>query len=396
MVFNFSDRIKALKPSAIREILKMPKDAGAVSFAAGNPSPDTFPVEEMSKIAAGIFAAESADALQYGITEGYEPLRKAVKERYSSKYSIGRDFDDFIIVSGGQQAIDLAARVLVNEDETVLCESPSFIGALNAFRSHKIRLVGIPVDAGGMDIDALERALKNEPKVRMIYTIPTFHNPCGCTMTLERRKRLVELAREYGVMVIEDNPYFELRYSGESVPTLKSMDTEGNVIYAGSFSKIIAPGIRVGFVCAHRDVISKLTVAKQVSDVHTNLFFQILVEKYFRTGDVDAHIEECRALYRRKRDRMLAAMEKHMKGKAEWNVPDGGLFIWAELPEGFDGLELCARLKARKVACVPGNAFAIDESAKSRGFRLNFSLPTDEQIDRGISIIGEVLSEYVK
>jgi len=392
----FSNRIKALQPSAIREILKMPKDPDAISLAAGNPSPLTFPANELSGIAAGIFANEYQNALQYGITEGYDPLREAVRERFSSKYSIGRDYDDYIIVSGGQQGIELSAKVLVNEDETVLCESPSFIGALNAFRSYKINLVGIPVDAEGMDIDALENALKREPGVRLIYTIPTFHNPCGSTMSLERRKRLLELAKKYDVIILEDSPYFELRYSGEDLPTLKSMDTEGRVIYVGSFSKVIAPGIRIGFVCAHKDIISKITVAKQVSDVHTNLFFQILVAKYLQTGNIDAHIEECRALYRQKRDRMLAAMDKHMKGKAEWNVPDGGLFIWAELPEGYDGLELCRRLKERKIACVPGNAFSVDESEISRGFRLNFSLPSDEQIDRGVAIIGEVLSEYVK
>jgi len=396
MDFLFSDRIKELQPSAIREILKMPKDPDAISFAAGNPSPLTFPANELSVLAAEVFANDYKDALQYGITEGYGPLRDAVRERFTSKYSVGRDYDDFIVVSGGQQGIELSAKVLVNEDETVICESPSFIGALNAFRSYKINLVGIPVDSDGMDMDALENALKNEPKARLIYTIPTFHNPCGCSMSLERRKRLIELAKKYNIIIVEDSPYFELRYSGEDLPTLKSMDTDGHVIFAGSFSKVIAPGIRVGFVCAHKDIISKLTVAKQVSDVHTNLFFQILVAKYLQTGNIDAHIDECRELYRQKRDRMLSAMERHMKGKTKWNIPDGGLFIWAELPEGYNGLELCRRLKERKIACVPGNAFSVDETELSRGFRLNFSLPSDEQIDRGIAVIGEVLSDYVK
>jgi 2-aminoadipate transaminase len=336
------------------------------------------------------------EALQYGITEGYEPLRLAIKERFTKKYSVGRDYDDFIVVSGGQQGIELSTKILVNEGDTILCESPSFIGALNGFRSYNTRLVGIPMDADGMDIDALEKALKTEPNVRLIYTIPTFHNPCGSTMSLERRKRLLELAKKYNVLILEDSPYFELRYSGTDLPTIKSMDTEGRVIFAGSFSKVIAPGIRIGFVCAHRDICSKLTVAKQVSDVHTNAFFQILVYKFLKECDIDAHIEDCRKLYRMKRDRMLAAMEKHMMGKATWNVPNGGLFLWAELPNGYDGFELCRRLKENKIACVPGNTFSVDESEVSRGFRLNFSLPSDDQIDRGISILGRVLSDYVK
>lgn len=385
-----------LKSSTIREMLKMPQTPDSISFSAGNPSPLTFPHEEMAKIAADIFINDYQSALQYGITEGYEPLRETIKQRMSGKYGIGSGLDDVIVTSGGQQVIDLSIKVLVNENDTVLCESPSFIGALNAFRSYNTRLVGVPVDKDGMDIDYLEKALRTEPNVRLIYTIPTFHNPCGCTMSLVRRRRLIELAKEYNVLILEDSPYFELRYSGEDLPTLKSMDTEGHVIFAGSFSKVIAPGIRVGFVCAHRDIVYKMTVAKQVIDVHTNLFFQILVDRYLRMDIIDGHIGMCRALYRQKRDRMLEAMDRHMSGLAAWNVPDGGLFIWAELSEGYDGLELCRRLKERSISCVPGNTFCIDVNQVSRGFRLNFSLPSDEQIDRGIAVIGRVLSEYIK
>lgn len=396
MKFNFSERMQKLQSSTIREILKMPQTPESISFSAGNPSPLLFPHTEMAKIAAEIFENDYQTALQYGITEGYQPLRTAIKQRLSEKFDVGSEFDEVIVTSGAQQVIDLSIKVLVNENDTILCESPSFIGALNAFRSYKARLVGIPVDKDGMDMDALEEALKTQPNVRLIYTIPTFHNPCGCTMSLDRRKRLLELAKKYDVFILEDSPYFELRYSGEDIPTLKSMDTEGHVIFAGSFSKIIAPGIRIGFVCAHRDIVSKMTVAKQVSDVHTNLFFQILVDRYLRMDLIDDHIEKCCALYQQKRDRMLAAMDRHLTGVASWNTPDGGLFIWVELPEGYDGLELCKRLQARSISCVPGNTFCIDENQVSRGFRLNFSLPSDEQIDRGIAVIGEVLHQYIK
>lgn len=393
--FEFADRIQPLEPSTIREMLKAPSGPGSISFSAGNPSPLTFPASKMAEIGADIFRDDYTTALQYGITEGYEPLRQAVEERFQT-HAKGSENDEIIITSGAQQAIDLTIKVLVNEGDTVLCESPSFIGALNCFRSYSTRLVGIPVDKDGMDIDALESALKNEPNVRIIYTIPTFHNPCGSTMSLERRRRLIELAQKYNVFIIEDSPYFELRYSGEDLPTLKSMDTKGNVIFAGSFSKVIAPGIRVGFASAHRDIIARMTIAKQVADVHTNLFFQILVERYLRSGLMDDHISDCCNLYKQKRDHMLSAMEKHMSGKAIWNTPDGGLFIWAELPEGYDGQTFCSLLRERQIICVPGNTFNVDKTQLSRGFRLNFSLPSDEQIDRGIAIIGEVLSEYVR
>lgn len=396
MSFLFSDRIKTLQPSIIREILKMPKDPNAVTLAAGNPSPETFPAQEMSEIASDIFKNMPAEALQYGVTEGYDPLRKAIQNRFSTKFGIGSETDEYMVVSGGQQGIDLATKVLLNEDEVIISESPSFIGALNAFRSYKVKLVGVPLDSEGMDIEALERALIDNPKARMIYTIPTFHNPCGYTMSLERRKRLLELAEKYDVIILEDSPYFELRYSGEEVPTIKSMDTTGRVIFCGSFSKIIAPGIRVGFVCAHRDILSKMTVAKQVSDVHTNLFFQILVERYISTGLMESHIDECRNLYTIKRDRMLSQMERHFDGRVTWNVPDGGLFVWMELPEGYDGMEFCRLAKEESVVCVPGSAFSVDDSKISRGVRLNFSLPSLDQIDCGIERLGKVLSEYVK
>ena len=385
--FNFADRIKTLEPSTIREMLKAPSGPDSISFSAGNPSPLTFPASKMAEFAADIFRDDYATALQYGITEGYAPLRQAVEERYR-KHAIGSENDELIITSGAQQAIDLSIKVLVNEGDTILCESPSFIGALNCFRSYNTRLVGIPVDKDGMDIDALEYALVNEPNVRIIYTIPTFHNPCGSTMSLERRTRLIELAQKYDVYIIEDSPYFELRYSGEDLPTLKSMDTGGRVIFAGSFSKVIAPGIRIGYVSAHRDIIARMTIAKQVSDVHTNLFFQILVERYLSNGLLDDHIRECCDLYKQKRDRMLSAMEKHMSDKVSWNSPGGGLFIWAELPDGYDGQTLCNLLRERQIICVPGNTFNVDKMQTSCGFRLKFSLPSDEQIDRGIATFG--------
>lgn len=392
---EFSERISSLKPSAIREILKMPNDPDLISFAAGNPAPDSFPVNAMSKIAATIFESRAAMALQYGVSEGYTPLRDITKKRMSEKYNILGENDDLIITSGGQQAIEMTAKIFLNEGDTVLCEDPSFVGALNAFRSYGVNLVGIPMDDDGMNIDILEEKLESEKNVKIIYTIPTFQNPMGVTMSLPRRKRLLELAEKYDVMIIEDSPYFELRFRGENIPTIKSLDNDGRVIFSGSYSKILAPGIRIGFACASKEIISKLTVAKQVSDVHTNLFFQMLAAEYLDKFDVDAHIKKICDMYRVKAEKMIECMEREFSPKVKFTRPDGGLFILCTLPDGLDGAELTARAKAKKVAIVPGCAFSTDESRVCPTFRLNFSLPSLENIEKGISRLAEVLNEYV-
>ncbi len=396
MNIKFSDRISSLQPSAIREILKVTQDPSVISFAAGNPSPESFPVDDMARIAADIFKNNSANALQYGVTEGYTPLRELTAARIKNKYGIGKSHDDLIITSGGQQAIELATKVLLNEGDTILCEAPSFIGSLNAFRSYKVNLVGVPMDKDGMDMDVLETMLKTQPNVKLIYTIPTFQNPSGCTLTLERRRRMLELAEQYNVFILEDNPYFELRYTGEHVPTIKSLDETGRVIYSGSYSKVLAPGIRIGFACAHRDIISKMTVCKQVSDVHTNLFFQMICAEYLNTCDIDAHIEKIKKIYSERLSVMADAIDAGFEGRARYIRPEGGIFLWCTLPEGYDSMEFCRLCGAAKVAAVPGNSFSVNESEVVPTFRLNFSLPNNETIRRGIGIMSNVLADYVK
>ena len=391
---EFSNRISALQPSTIREILKVTADKSVISLAAGNPAAESFPANQMAEIAADIFKNNPATALQYGISEGTTELRTLTADRMKKQFQVGRDFDDCIIVSGGQQGIELTAKVLLNEGDTLLCETPSFIGALNAFRSYKANLVGIEMDDDGINLEALEAALKKEKNVKLLYVIPTFQNPSGKTMSLEKRKALLALAKQYNFYIIEDSPYFELRYSGQPVPALKSLDTEGHVIYVGSYSKVLAPGIRVGYVIAEQSVISKIVVAKQVSDVHTNQFFMLLVAEYLKRHDINAHIRNISELYRVKRDSMHAAMKAHFSDAVTYTVPDGGLFLWAEL-KGYDGFELCRRASEKKVAAVPGSAFCVDEKAKSGAFRLNFSLPSIENIERGIEILGGCIEDYL-
>lgn len=392
---NISDRMSGLKPSAIREMLKVTADPSIISFAAGNPSSEAFPHEELGEVIAGIFSADPSGALQYSITEGFAPLRKLTADRLKNKYGIGTEDDDLIITSGGQQGIDLMVKCLVNEGDCVICENPSFIGALNSFRSYGANIIGIPMDNDGMDIDALERALKSNSRVKLIYTIPTFQNPTGITMSEEKRMKLLELAVRYDVMVLEDSPYFELAYDGKIETPIKTADTTGHVMYVGSYSKVIAPGIRIGFACGPKWLISTMTVAKQVSDVHTNGVFMTAVAKYLEKYDLDAHIERCRSLYIRKRDLMLRKIDECIDPQVRFTRPGGGLFIWGELPDGFASAPLCETLKSYKVAIVPGPTFDTREDIASRGFRLNFSVPSEEQIIRGIELLGSGIRNYL-
>ncbi len=391
MQYSFSDRVKDMKPSAIREILKSLSNPEVISFTAGNPSPLSFPAEKMKAIADDIFSSDAAAALQYGVTEGYSPLREQIRWRLKNKFSINMPYDEVIITSGGQQAIDLTAKILCNEGDTVICENPSFIGALNAFRSYNAKLVGLDIKEGGIDPDELEAAIKNNPRTKLIYLIPTFQNPAGVTMSLEKRKAVLKIAQQYGVHILEDNPYGELRFSGEEIPTIKSMDTDGTVIYTSSFSKILSSGMRVGFCCAHRDIIQKIVVCKQVNDVHTNQFFQMVVSEFIDRYDLDEHIGFIRSLYRKKCGLMLDTMDRTFGKNVSYTRPDGGLFIWVTL-DGADSDEFARKAVEAKVAVVAGSTFCPQQGMKSSSFRLNYSTPSDEEIVVGIGRLANLIN----
>ena len=395
MEYVFSDKLASLKPSAIREIFKSLSDPEMISFAAGNPSPLSFPVDELAELAAEIFATDSTNALQYSITEGYIPLRKDVVARLKNKFAIDADDDNTIIVSGGQQAIELACKALCNEGDTVICEDPSFIGGLNAFRSLGAKTVGIPLGDDGADAEELKRLLDENPRAKMIYLIPTFQNPAGITTSLEKRRALYEVAARRQVMIFEDNPYGELRFAGEEVPTMKSFDTEGIVIYASTFSKILSSGMRVGYVTAPKEVVSKMVVAKQSEDVHTNIFFQMLCHKFIEKYDLDAHIAKIQALYRDKCALMLSTLDEYMPKEIKYTRPEGGLFLWATLPDRVNEKEFVKKAIERKVAVVPGETFNCDVNAISHSFRLNYSTPSDEDIVKGCRILGETAREML-
>ena len=394
MNYQFADRINNLKPSAIREILKN-SDPNVISLAAGNPAGESFPVAEMQEIANRIFNEEAGVAFQYGITEGYPRLRKLLRARLAEKFGMTNENDELLVVSGGQQGIDLATKVLCNEGDVIVSENPAFIGALNTFRSYAAVLKGVDVLEDGMDLDALEAAFRDNKNVKMLYTIPSFQNPLGTCTSLEKRRAIYDLCVKYGVVILEDNPYGELRFDGEDIPTIKSMDTEGIVIYCGSMSKVMSAGIRVGFVLAPKEIAAKMTVGKQASDVHTNQFFQMLIADFMEHYDFDGHIQKIRALYKHKSGLMLDAIREYFPKEVQYTTPQGGLFLWCTLPEGADMLEFVQFAKTKGVAVVPGVAFNVEEGTPSRCFRLNYSTPTDEKVVEGTRLLGLALQEFL-
>ena len=395
MEYKFSERVLALKPSAIREIFKYAADPTYISLSAGNPAPEAFPAKELAAISAKLMQEEPILALQYSVTEGYPLLRQHLTKYMKETQNVGRDFDDILITTGAQQVMDLFSKSILNEGDTVICEAPSFIGSLNDFRSYRAKLVGIPMDGDGMNMEALENALKTEKNVKFIYTIPNFQNPSGITMSLEKRRKLYALAKQYDVMILEDNPYGDLRYAGEALPTIKSMDEDGIVMYAGSFSKVISPGMRVAYAIGPKPVIQKMTVCKQGQDVHTNIWSQVLCYRFMTEYDFDAHLENLRAIYTKKRQLLLDLMEQHLAPHITWDDFNGGLFAWCHLPKGVDMMTFVQKALEKKVCVVPGTAFLTSENEPCDAFRINFSTPTDEQLTKGIALLGETIREII-
>lgn len=394
-MYELSKKYAGLKPSAVREILKATSEPGMIAFAGGSPATEAFPCEEVKKISAEILEENPVSALVYGVSEGYEPLRKTVKKWLYERENIGTDDDSVIITSGGTQVMDITTRVLASEGDTVICEDPSFIGSLNCFRSHGCKLVGVPIDEDGMNINALEEAIRQNPNAKFIYTIPNFQNPGGTTLSLEKRKRMYRLALENNLVILEDDPYGNLRVEGEAVPSIKSMDTEGIVVYAGSFSKILAPGIRVAYAVVPSKIAPAFTIGKQVSDVHTGVLNQMIVSRWFDEYDVNAHIDEIKKIYKRKLNLMCSCLDEHCKGFISYVRPQGGLFIWAKLPDNVNMLDYVNKLLERNVAVVPGTAFMVDDTKPCNYIRLNFSTPDDESIVKGVEIMGLVAEEFI-
>ncbi len=393
MNFEFSDTVKALKPSAIREILKLSSLPGMIPFSAGNPAPEAFPVKEVQEISEKLLREHPIDALQYSVTEGYMPLKKTLIDYHVKKYGFTTDNHDCLITSGAQQANALAARVLLNKGDTIVCENPSFIGSLNAFRSYGFKLCGVEMERDGVDIDALEKAF-NKTGAKMFYTIPNFQNPSGITMSLEKRKKVLELAEKYNVIILEDNPYGELRFSGEDILPIKSFDKSGRVVYVGSFSKVLSPGMRVGYAYADTEILKKMIVCKQTSDVHTNIWAQHVCHEFMTNYDYAGHIGKIQAIYRKKANLCMDLCKTHLSPDISFQKVEGGLFLWCRIENGKDMVGFCKYAVENGVATVPGTAFLCDESDKTNYFRINYSTPTDEQIEQGIAKLGTLIREF--
>ncbi len=395
MEYRLADRMAGARGSIIRDLLKLAGEPGMISFGGGSPDPEAFPVADIRRYAGEILAKKPAAMLQYGISEGYPPLRESLRTHLTETEGIRFEDNEVIVLSGGQQCADLTAKLFVNQGGTVIVEDPSFVGCMNAFRSYGGKLLGVKMREDGVDLAKLEEAFA-QPQVSFFYTIPTFQNPSGYTTSLEKRRAIYRLAQKYDVLIFEDNPYGELRFEGEHVPTIKSMDREGRVIYAGSFSKTMAPGLRVGFLVFHKDLFNKFKIAKQGTDVHSSTLFQHVCNEFLLSPAYPSHIAASRALYKRKSELMYGEMKKYFHPAVRFSRPQGGLFLMAWFPEGMDTMPFVQEALKRKVITVPGSAFTTDPDLPSNGVRLNFSLPSQEQIMTGVRVLGELTHEMLK
>ncbi len=393
----FADRTRQMTSSAMRDLMAITERPEVISLAGGLPDTSTFPAEVLTAVMAGVAAQSSARALQYGPTEGLLQTRETVARVMAAS---GADVDpgDVIVTTGGQQVIDLVCKTLIDPGDVILAEGPTYPGAVPTFSAYQADVVQIGMDEDGMLVDELEATLagleRQGRRPKFIYTVPTFQNPAGVTLSLARRRRLVEVAHQHEILVLEDDPYVLLRFEGEPLPTLYELDGGHFVVYAGTFSKILSPGVRLGWAVAPRPVLEKLNVSAQGTTLCPSPFTQLFVSSYFATGHWEAYMVELRELYRRRRDVMLEALAGHLPAEATWTRPQGGLFVWATLPDYLDTTDLLALALSRNVAFVPGRAAFLDGRGGS-SLRLNFSGSREDDIREGVRRIGAIVREQV-
>jgi len=402
--YRYAHRTQKMGSSVIRELLKFTEQPDIISFAGGLPAPDVFPLKEFQVACNTVLETQGAQALQYSTTEGYQPLREMIA-RHNARFSVQVTAENIMITSGSQQALDFIGRLFVNRGDYIVVESPTYLGALQAWNAYGAQYISVPSDEHGMIVDKLEEALRIGPK--FIYILPNFQNPSGSTLSLERRKRLVLLADQYGVPIVEDDPYGQLRYDGDHIPSVATLDSRyrndnddsgeytGNVIYLSTFSKLLAPGLRLAWVIAPPQVIRKLVMTKQAADLHTSSFNQHVAYEVAKGGFLDEHVKVIRSTYKERRDVMLEMMDEMFPPEVRWTSPQGGMFLWGILPENVDAAEVLKVAIERKVAFVPGAAFHPNGGGKNT-MRLNFSFSSPDTIREGISRLGITLKEAVK
>lgn len=397
--FRYAHRTQRMGSSVIRELLKFTEQPDIISFAGGLPAPEVFPVNEFQAACNMVLQDHGAQALQYGTTEGYLPLREMIA-RHNARFSVKVTPENIMLTSGSQQALDFIGRLFINRGDYIVVESPTYLGALQAWNAYGAQYISVPSDENGMIMDNLEEALRIGPK--FIYVLPNFQNPSGSTLSLERRKRLVQLADQYGVPIIEDDPYGQLRFDNDHIPSVATLDSRyrhdtdgeytGNVIYLSTFSKLLAPGLRLAWVIAPPQVIRKLVMTKQAADLHTSSFIQHITYEVAKGGFLDEHVKVIRATYKERRDVMLEIMEEMFPAEVTWSKPQGGMFLWGKLPEHLDAAQVLKVAITRKVAFVPGEAFHPNGGGKNT-MRLNFSFCNPDLIREGIARLGMTLKE---
>ncbi len=399
--YRYAQRTQRMKSSAIRELLKFAERPDVISFAGGMPAPEVFPIEQFKEACIKVLDENGPASLQYGSTDGYLPLREMIA-RHTGRYGINVTADNILITSGSQQALDLIGKIFINPGDRILVESPTYVGAIQAWRAYGAEFIPVPFDEHGMRTDELEARLRAGPK--FIYVLPNFQNPTGVTLSYERRLKLIELADRYGVPIVEDDPYGQLRYEGEHLPAISVLDSQtrtqndsyvGNVIYLSTFSKTLAPGIRLAWVIAPPEIITKLMLAKQGADLHTSTFNQMVAHEVAKGGFLNEHVKHIRKVYKERRDVMIETLAEHMPPGVIWTKPEGGLFLWATAPKCVDCQDLFEDAVKEKVAFVPGFSFYA-EGGGYNSMRLNFSNADPEHINEGIARLARVMKTHIK
>jgi len=388
----FADRMGIAHKSFIREILKVTGDSNIISFAGGLPNPDFFPASEIAKASAKVLENDGGNVLQYSTTEGYLPLRKYIAQRYFKKNGLKMDPDEILITNGSQQGLDLIGKAFLNKRDKVIMESPGYLGAIQAFSLFEPVFKPVPLLNDGIDINILEKTLTDE-QIKLVYTVPTFQNPSGITYSEQKRKDVADILQKHEVIFVEDNPYYDIRFAGEDLPLIRNF-LEDNSILLGSFSKIVSPGLRLGWICAKEEIMEKIIIAKQASDLHSNYLSQRIVYQYLSDNEIDKHILKIREAYKRLRDLMVSMITKYFPEEIKYTKPEGGMFLWITLPERISSLDLFNLAIKENIAFVPGSAFYVDGGGNNT-LRLNFSNSDEEKIEEGINRLAKVIKELL-
>ncbi|MHC1684666.1 MAG: PLP-dependent aminotransferase family protein [Clostridiaceae bacterium] len=394
MNYRFSKRSETVQASQVRELLKIINNNDIISFGGGLPAEETFPIEEMKSVCIEVLEEQRGKSMQYSTSEGFDGLREIIVEIMREK-NINADIENILITSGSQQGLDLTAKTFIDEGDTIICESPTYLSAINAFKPFFPRFEEVLIDDNGLIPEELEKILKSNENIKFLYTVPDFQNPTGVTLSFNRRKALMNLANKYNLLIVEDNPYSEINFTGEYLPTLKSLDSEDRVIYLSTFSKTVCPGFRIGWVCAPKEIIKKFVLLRQGADLHTNIFSQMQVAKFFEKYDVKEHIKKNIDIYKNRCEAMLEAIKEEFPAEVKYTKPTGGLFLWVTLPEYMDSEKLLQSSLKKGVAFVTGEAFYANGGHRNT-LRLNYSGVGEEKIRKGIKILGEVIKAKLK